>query len=135
MSARDDYPTIARRSAVPSDWSGECRLALDEIDRLRNQVVCQQAAATHDPTGADHLADAVRLAEENDRLRSRPTEEAIRKDERERLAALIEADAETLGGFTMSGERAIQLLAYMLRLDNPAGERFIESRGEVRGGN
>lgn len=40
---------------------------LDEIDRLR---ACQAAAASHDETGADHLADAVRLAAENDELRA-----------------------------------------------------------------
>lgn len=52
MTARDDYPTIARFSEQPSGYSGEMRLALDEIDVLRER--CR--AAEED---ADRLAAAL----------------------------------------------------------------------------
>lgn len=44
------------------------------------------------------------------------SEETIRKDERRRLAALIEASAGTIGAFASSPEGAVKLVAYMIGL-------------------
>ncbi len=40
MNARDDYPKLANKAANPAIWfsGGECRKALDEIDRLRKAL-------------------------------------------------------------------------------------------------
>lgn len=48
-----------------------------------------------------------------------PHDQAIRRDERLRLAELFEEYVDTLGTFTQSGKELVRLLAFMLRLDNP----------------
>lgn len=42
--------------------------------------------------------------------------EAIRRDERLRLAALLDKDAGAIGEFVAGGPQAVRLVAYMLTL-------------------
>lgn len=46
-------------------------------------------------------------------------EEAIRRDERLRLAALLEEHGETISGFTSDDSATVKLVAFLLRL--PSG--------------
>lgn len=57
-----------------------------------------------------------RLEEAGLHIALQDDEEAIRVDERERVALLIEEHGETLASFTSDSVNLLKLLAYMLRL-------------------
>ena len=52
---------------------------------------------------------------------SEQSEADIRANERERIAALLNDNAETIGRFVGDGERAVRLVAFMVSLGAPAG--------------
>lgn len=55
------------------------------------------------------------IAEWEQEILDRQADDVIRQDERERIAALLERDAETIGGFVADGRSAVALVAFLVR--------------------
>lgn len=55
------------------------------------------------------------------------TEDDIRRDERHKIAAMLEEHADTLTTFTGDDSTTVRLIVFMLQLDAPGVARMVPS--------